>query len=252
MIIEQAERERKERERRAEERKKKEIRILRYVFSMLAKLAKADGRVDEKEVHAAKRVFERFDFAASRQAFCSTVFNESKSNKRSIYWYADQFGKLVSDESICLFLYEVLWDVACADGILHPQEKRILREICPFLHLQESYFTINYRRRRNTFSEREEKSAGASSAREERTREKEREYHSGRSSIREAYAILLCVETASDDEVRAAYHAAALKYHPDRLRQNGVSEDKIAKATEKMAQINAAWRDIKEHRGLGK
>ena len=41
-----------------------------------------------------------------------------------------------------------------------------------------------------------------------------------------------------------------MKYHPDRLRQNGVPEEMIAKATDKMAQLNAAWDDIRKARGI--
>ncbi len=69
-------------------------------------------------------------------------------------------------------------------------------------------------------------------------------------SVLDDYATLGCRQGDSDDKVRAAYRAAARKYHPDRLRLNGVSEDKIAAATAKMAKVNAAWDRIKKSRGL--
>lgn len=240
------------REREAEA-KRCEERFLRYLFSMLAKLAKADGHVDASEVKEAEKVFDRFDFAARRRKFCTGVFNEAKDNSRSIYWYAEQFGEQVDDESVCTFVYELLWDVACADGWLHPAEKEILRIICSKLRIPEAYYHINYRRRFGTFREGEKKAddkrsgehAGTQSRREWR-----RPYVSGRSTILEAYEILECDSSATNDELKASFHKVAKRYHPDLLRNNGVPEEMLKEATEKMAQINAAWEDIRRARGI--
>ena len=228
-----------------------EEQFLWYLFSMLAKLAKADGHVSEREVRTAEKVFDCFDFAARRRKFCARVFNEAKDSSRSIFSYARLFRRNIDDEATRLFVYELLWDVACSDGYLHPEEKRILREICQHLGIEESYFSINYRRRMATFTEQgesREESSRRSSRRSERTYE--RAYQSGSSSILEAYAILGCEPNASAVELKSAYRAAAMKYHPDRLRQNGVPEEMIAKATDKMAQLNAAWDDIRKSRGI--
>lgn len=228
-----------------------EEQFLWYLFSMLAKLAKADGHVSEREVRTAEKVFDCFDFAARRRKFCARVFNEAKDSSRSIFSYARLFRRNIDDEATRLFVYELLWDVACSDGYLHPEEKRILREICQHLGIEESYFSINYRRRMATFTEQGE-SREESSRRSERKSERtyERAYQSGSSSILEAYAILGCEPNASAVELKSAYRAAAMKYHPDRLRQNGVPEEMIAKATDKMAQLNAAWDDIRKSRGI--
>lgn len=221
--------------------------FLRCMFSMLAKLAKADGRVSEREVRTAEQVFDRFAFAARRREFCARVFNEAKDSPRTIFGYARLFSEHIGDAATRLFMYELLWDVACSDGYLHPEEKRILREICRHLGIAESYFSINYRRRRATFAEEGE--ARGESARESR-RAYRRTYRSGSSSVAEAYAVLGCEPDASVAELKAAYRAAAKKYHPDRLRQNGVPEEMIAEATDRMAQLNAAWDDIRRARGF--
>lgn len=240
----------REREAKAKQR---EERFLRYLFSMLAKLAKADGHVDASEVKVAEKVFDRFDFAARRRKFCTGVFNEAKDNSRSIYWYAEQFGEQVDDESVCTFVYELLWDVACADGWLHPAEKEILRIICSKLRIPEAYYHINYRRRFGTFREGEKnadgKQEGGQTGAKSR-REWRRPYVSGRSTILEAYEILECDSSATIGELKASFHKVAKRYHPDLLRSNGVPEEMIKAATEKMAQINAAWEDIRRVRGI--
>lgn len=131
-----------ERKRRIQAAEQKTERFLRYLFSMLVKMAKADGRVVEKEVKMAEKVFDRFDFAARHRDFCVKVFNSAKDNNRGILWYARMF-RLLADDNQCMIVYELLWDVACADGILHPRQKKLLQEICPLLLYAESYFSIN-------------------------------------------------------------------------------------------------------------
>lgn len=237
--------------RRAEEAKSEEKRFLRCLFSMLAKLAKADGRIDAEEVKMAEKVFDRFGFALRRRRFCSNTFNSAKDNSRTIYWYAEQFGNQVSDVEICIFVYELLWDVACADGWLHPAEKEMLRNICGHLHIPNTYFDINYRRRKGSFVEGDKRNARRGfqeSAR--RQRNCRSSYVSGKSSILDAYELLESEPSATLEELKSAYRRVAKRYHPDLLRANGVPEEMIAKATELMAQINAAWDDIRKTRAF--
>lgn len=228
-----------------------EERFLRYLFSILAKLAKADGKIDEVEVKTAERVFIRFEFASRRRQFCTGVFNAAKDNSRSIYWYAEQFGSQTSDVEVCIFVYELLWDVACADGWLHPAEKEILHNICGYLHIPQAYYDINYRRCRATFVEGDKRAArrGTNSSSKQQN-DWHRPYISGKSSILEAYELLESESTATLEELKSAYRRLAKRYHPDLLRANGVPEEMITAATERMAQVNAAWEDIFKERGF--
>ena len=51
------------------------------------------------------------------------------------------------------------------------------------------------------------------------------------------YSVLGLARTASDAEIRAAYHALVAKYHPDRYQGNPLED----LATEKLAEINRAY-----------
>ncbi len=68
--------------------------------------------------------------------------------------------------------------------------------------------------------------------------------------VAQAYRVLGVVPTASDEAVRKAYREKAKIYHPDSLRARGLPDDLIAKATDQMARVNAAWEEIKSARGL--
>ena len=65
-----------------------------------------------------------------------------------------------------------------------------------------------------------------------------------------AYETLGCTASASDAEVCVAYRKAAMRWHPDKLRMDGVPEELIKNANEKMAAINDAWNTIKLSRKI--
>jgi len=256
---------RQEQRRQADEAKKRETRFLRLLFSMLAKMAKADGQIGRADLQAAEKVFARFEAARRRRAFCAKVFNEAKDNSRSIMWYATLFAKLNVDEATRIYVYSVLWDIACSDGFLYAEDKRILKDVCICLDLPASYFEDFYKRYEPNFTERQkrkEKSSsrsgssgsqsnnGSSGSQSSGDQRKRREYKSGTSSILDAYDILGCSPDATNEELKAAFRRAAMKNHPDMLRQQGRPESEIAAATERMAQINAAWQDIRQSRGI--
>ena len=71
-----------------------------------------------------------------------------------------------------------------------------------------------------------------------------------RSPLSDAYAVLGAREGDSTDELKRRYRELAKRNHPDALRAQGLSEERIAKATERMSRINAAWAAIREARGL--
>lgn len=221
-------------------RREREERWLSCLFSAAANLAKADGVVDESEVRVVEQLFARFNIPPARREHFKSVFNQAVQRPSGIYADADYIASNTTDQDVCVFFYELLWDLACADGILSPEEKEILRTICQNLRLPSSYFDINYRRREGTFAEGSKR----------RTYHESRSDHSSSPSVARAYSLLGCSPSAADEEVKSAYRKAAKAYHPDILRANNVPEDLIAIANEKMVRLNEAWAIICKARGL--
>ena len=62
-----------------------------------------------------------------------------------------------------------------------------------------------------------------------------------------AYAALEITPTATDDEVKRAYHRMAMLYHPDRVVEN---EELKKSATEKFREIQSAYECIKKERNI--
>jgi DnaJ like chaperone protein len=124
----------------------------------------------------------------------------------------------------------MLWDIACADGELSESEKSILERITSSLRINPGWYGLFYRER------------FCSGYRGQATSDQE--------NIADAYSQLGVQPSASDDEVKKAYRNLAKRYHPDTLRAQGLPDEMIARANERMSKINAAWGAIKKERGL--
>ena len=62
------------------------------------------------------------------------------------------------------------------------------------------------------------------------------------------YKILEAEENASDEEIKKAYRRMALKFHPDKVAQEGEAVQKAA--TEKFKKVQEAYENIKRKRGM--
>ena len=65
-----------------------------------------------------------------------------------------------------------------------------------------------------------------------------------------AYSVLGARPSDSAQELTHKYRELAKRHHPDALRAKGASDEAIAKATERMCRINAAWAEIRSARGI--
>lgn len=133
--------------------KRREDMFLRRLFGMFAKMAKADGRIDAWETHAAEKAFEVFPRAAARRKFCINIFNTAGTSSISLLKMAWDFTNSCAMYDDCLAAYGILWDIACAKGILKPVHKSHLLAICRYLNLPGGCYDINYQSRAGAFRE---------------------------------------------------------------------------------------------------
>lgn len=200
-----------------------ELATLGALAAMLSKLAKADGRITEDEVRYCEQVFDRLGLHGEKREYCIRVFRAAKNDVHSIYDYAASFASAQPNASVREVVYGILWDLACADGIVSPEELDILRQIVQHLRLSPTIFDWESGRRGISGME-------------------------GPQRRIDPYDVLGCSRNASDDEVKRAYREKAKQLHPDALRAQGLSEELIAKANDQMARVNAAWNEIKQTR----
>jgi len=192
--------------------------------AMLAKMAKADGRVTPEEIASVETAFARLGFSPDARAYAIGVFRRAKDDGHTIYEYAADFADAMDSIEVRELFYELLWDLARADGRVDARELAILRRMPAALRIRPDWFAF-FQRGRSA-------SDGAGE------------------SLAEAYATLGVSQSAGDAEVRKAYRDLAKRHHPDVLRAQGLPEEMIGRATEKMGRINDAWRRVRESRGI--
>jgi DnaJ-domain-containing protein 1 len=142
--------------------------------------------------------------------------------------------------------YDILWDLAAADGRLDREEKTMLRVLPRHLRISQTLFFAQFARRVND--------PGSSSGRQSRSSrqsgsERRRSAQSRTTDpLAEAYATLGCAPTASDDEIKKAYREKAKKLHPDEMMAQGLPPELVEKANDEMARVNAAYDLIRKSR----
>jgi DnaJ like chaperone protein len=183
--------------------------------SMLAKMAKADGVICEKEVKTVQRFFDQMKFDSEDKSAAIKIFNNAKSDAASIYDYADQYSRIATVE-MREMIYKMLWEVAYADGRVHASEDAILKEIPRHLGIPASRYHENQK---------------GSSA-----------------NLDESYQILGCTGEESDQEIRKKYRHAVSEYHPDKIQSKGLPAGFIDFANEQTKKLNKAYEEIMSHR----
>lgn len=214
---------------------------LRLLSAMIAKMAKADGRIDASEIQAAEKAFDRLGFSEIQKQLCILAFRNALNGSYAIDYYAAQMVALGFSLELRMVAYEILWGIACADGILASEEKIILERLEKWLILTPGTF-------RHFFRQRVRQSKD-----EWGYNDYQRQRHDSRSHqnpLDNEYEELGCNDSATDEELRNAYRNLAKKLHPDVLRAQGMPEALMGKANERMARINAAWDKIKKARGI--
>jgi len=211
--------------------------FLRCLAGLMAKIAKADGRVDESEISAAETVFTNLGLTPLQRKFCIINFREALSPFPNAAFYARILCATCDNYEIRRLVYSILWDIACADGSVTAEELSLLKSIAPKLRLVDGIFDQFY-------SER------VASSGNRRSQDGQRTSSTGNNELKSAYDELGCSDELSDDELRAHYRGLAKRLHPDVLRAQGMPESLMVRANERMAKINSAWEVIKRSRGI--
>ncbi len=210
------------------------------VFSMLGKLAVADGSISESEkqtIYNFMRTDLRLDPVSQQSAM--EIFNAAIRSGESFESYVRQFyGTFRGNAQFTELVLDILLRLAAADGKIHPEEERLIQQAVGIF----GYSQTSYDRLKSRYGFAGSSSgAGTGSA----------GTGSGSSSaVAGAYGILGCSPSDSDDTVRKAYRKKVNEFHPDKISAKGLPEEFTQFANERFNEIQKAWDAIKRERAL--
>ena len=214
-------------------------RFFRATFRVMGYLAKADGRVSELEISAARAVMAqlRLDAAQTREAI--SYFGEGKQSG------FDFEGELAALARACrgrpdltrIFL-EIQVRAALAGNNLEGRVRPMMQRAAQVLGISAFEFAhVEAVLRIQSGAFRPGATPGAAAGARD-------------TSLAAAYRVLETASGASDDEVVKAYRRALHRHHPDKLKANGLPDSMIEHAKERTQQIIEAWELIRAARGI--
>ena len=204
------------------------------VFSVMGHVAKADGRVSEDEIAAARAIMGQMLLSDEQKHAAIRLFSQGKQADFDLDGVLEQFRKEARRQrSLVLMFIEVQLHAAYADGYIHPAERRILDYVSRRLGISEFEF-----RRIEAMVRAQHHFAGAGGGSPAERGP----------SLDDAYAVLGVSAEASDAELKRAYRRLMNQHHPDKLVGRGMPEEMVKLATEKTQEIKAAYERIRSAR----
>ncbi|MFQ5344859.1 MAG: co-chaperone DjlA [Mariprofundus sp.] len=190
------------------------------LFSMLAKMARADGKVSSEEAELINHIANtQMNMDAEDRKAARDIFNNALNDNYSIYDYARQYRQVMQNQQMREMVYRLLFAVAFADQTIHAEEESILKKIPSCLGLDDSV----YQRLKEEFLGQE-------------------------ADISECYEVLGCRPDHSDNDIKRAYRKKCIEYHPDKIASKGLPESFMKFAEEQMHQVTSAYSTIMDSR----
>lgn len=206
--------------------------FFRATFQTMGHVAKADGRVSEEEIRAARQIMAQFRLGEAEVRLAIDLFTEGKASDFPLLDTLQQLAGILGDRVdlrrmfIQIQLQAALW----GDG-LHTQARAMLTRVCLVLGISEFEFA--------------QMEALLRMQRSGQTRQQ-----TTHDNVQDAYSVLGVSAQASDTDVTKAYRRLMSQNHPDKLAAKGLPESMKTVAEEKTRQIKAAYDAIKEARGM--
>jgi len=208
--------------------------FFRTTFQIMGHVAKADGRVSEQEIQAARMMMAQFRLAELDVRRAIELFTQGKASSFPVNNALRELATASGNRmDLRLMFVQIQIQTAILGGGLNPASRAILRRCCDALGISEYQFA-----QMEAMLGMQGRAGGDATQR------------SSASSLTEAYQVLGVTNSASDAEVTKAYRRLMNQNHPDKLVAKGLPESMMKAAEEKTRSIRAAYEVICEARGL--
>jgi len=196
-------------------------------IALVAKVAKADGRVQELEAQLIGMMFDDiskiFDEKEKTRAIMKEIFNEEKERDDDTKQIAQALNTLLGRSNLKRKQFVAfLIQLAFIDDGISIEEEKVLREILTELNIPDNLYDEIVSKFEDMMKNKQQTM-----------------------SSKEAYEILGVKETDDMETIKKAYRKLIHKYHPDIISSQNKDESYIEEATAKTQEINQAYQVLK-------
>lgn len=218
-------------------KKQADVDEAKFLVSLLAKVAKSDGRVSELEARLITQVLDDLSQKVSGvsgvREYLKDVYNSQKENVDNAYETARNYKSAFNlNYDICVARLTFFLNLAYIDGEFNKSEQDVIRNIAYGFGIDKETLDEIISKFDSFYGSRFEANT------DEVVQEKD------------AFEVLGLSKNASLEEVKARYKELVRQYHPDILMGRGESKEVIERSTKKLQEINEAYGRLKEKFGV--
>jgi len=202
-------------------------------FQVMGHIAKADGRVSEQEIAAARAVMSELRLSPVQVRTAIAHFTAGKQPSFPLEANLDALVRACAGRPDLLRIFmEIQVRAALAGNDLQGPSRAVLQRMAARLGislLELAHIEAVLRIRRGSFAQGTRRD-------------------SGELELVQAYRVLEVEPSADDDEVAKAYRRQLSRHHPDKLKANGLPDSMIEHAKQRTQQIIEAYELIRSRR----
>lgn len=210
--------------------------FFKATFMVMGHIAKADGRISENEIQAARTIMQRMRLSTAQQQQAINYYRQGKQADFSLHSILNQLAQASHNQRLLLQMFiEIQYQAALAEGNINSIKADILNQICQTLGIWPKFYQNHSYQYQHTHQQ--------SHHRYQQSPPKQ-------TNLQQSYAELEISAKASNHEIKRAYRKLTSQHHPDKLIAKGLPEEMIKIATDKTQRIRAAYEEIRKSRGF--
>jgi len=196
--------------------------------ALVAKVAKADGRVDALEAQLVGIMFDDissvFPQPQKTKEILKKIFNEEKENLSNVEEIAHTLAQVIKrDKAKQVQFMGFLIQLAFVDGEVSKSEENLIQTVAEALEFDPNTY-------HKIFDQFEQMMKNVKP----------------KANISDAYKLLGVNENDDMTTIKKAYRKLIRQYHPDIIKSQGKGEEYMKEATAKTQEINQAYEMIKD------
>jgi DnaJ like chaperone protein len=224
-------------------------RFFTATFEVMGHVAKADGRVSEAEIAAARKVMQELRLDGQQIHVAIGHYSRGKNPDFNLDETMEKLSAACAHQPHLLRVFLEIQVRAALEGVdMQGAARNVIFKVSELLdisRLELAHMEAVLRLRREQFRNGQRAGAGdgAGGAGGQAAPR-------GGMQLNAAYQILEVDSKVANAEVSKAYRRQLSKHHPDKLKANGLPESMLEHAKQRTQQIIEAYEAIKSARGM--